>query len=113
VIRVAKSAHTLRDISLSTCNKVVIIGDPRYFSTAVPCADTGSICVSGGVWNWWTLQGQPPVLGGPRSTDGARTTSSGVSRANVVSGPMEISERACGRSPGAVITGLMRVLGPM
>jgi hypothetical protein len=32
--------------------------------------------------------------GGPRSMHGARTTSSGVSRANVVSGPMVISERA-------------------
>lgn len=28
-------------------------------------------------------------------------------------GPMVISDRACGRSPGALTTGLMRVLGPM
>lgn len=48
-----------------------------------------------------------------RSTHGARTTSSGVSRANVVIGPMVISERVCGRSPGAVTTGLILVLGPM
>jgi hypothetical protein len=49
---------------------------------------------------------------GPRSTHGARTTS-GVSHAKVVSGPMVISEPACGRSPGALTTGLMRVLGPI
>lgn len=46
--------------------------------------------------------------GGVRSTHGARTTSSGVSRAKVVIGPMVISDRACGRSPGALITRLMR-----
>jgi hypothetical protein len=43
----------------------------------------------------------------------SRTTSSGVSRAYVTIGPMAISDRACRRSPGAVTTGLMRVLGPM
>lgn len=47
------------------------------------------------------------------STHGDRITSSGVSRANVVSSPMVISERACGRLPGSVTTGLMRVLGQM
>jgi hypothetical protein len=51
--------------------------------------------------------------GGLCSTHGAHTTSSGVSRANVVIGPMVISERACGRSPGAVTTGLILVLGSM
>lgn len=34
----------------------------------------------------------------PSSTHGARTTSSGLSRANVVIGPMVISDSACERS---------------
>jgi hypothetical protein len=51
--------------------------------------------------------------GGLRSPHGALTTSSGVSRANVTIGPMVISDRTCGRFPGALATGLMRVLGPM
>ena len=56
---------------------------------------------------------QPLQPSGPRLTHGARTISSGVSRANVVIGLMVISDRACGLSPGALTTGLMRVLGPI
>ncbi len=46
-----------------------------------------------------------PGTSAHRSTHSARTTSSGASRAKVVSGPMVISDRPYGRSAGAVTPG--------
>ncbi len=54
--------------------------------------------------------GQLPDLDTRRSRHDARPTSSGVSKANIAIDPAVTSDHACGGSPGASSTGLMRWL---